>query len=289
MFKRLIIATDLSTESSAFINCLGGFKEYGAEKCLLLQFRNLGETLGVDRLYKEAVFAEYAKILQNQKEKLEKQGYAVETRILSGFSPKEINKIAVEENYSAILVGAQKLIFSGLANDLIHNSKKPILLLRLKEQVEEGSSSGTETTGCEIGDHVLFPTDFSENADVAFSYMVEMLADRAKKFTLLHVQDKSRISPYLDNRLEEFNATDRARLESMKKILQEKGNAEVEIVLEYGSPSVDILNFVKEHNVRLVVMGTRGRGNVNEFFLGSVSHNIARSSPSSVLLVPVKL
>ena len=294
MFKQLIITTDLSRDSNAFINCLGGLKLYGAEKCLLLQCLNIEGTIGINESYNSIAFSIFEKILQSQKESLEKQGYSVEIRVLSETARNEINMIAVEEDYSAIVVDANKrfssgeVVFSELADDLIHNAQKPILLIRSNEHTGEGSSYGTDVTGCEIGNHVLFPTDFSDNANFAFGCMVEMAADKAKKITLLHVQDKSRISPYLDNRLEEFNATDRARLESMKKILQEKGNAEVEIVLKYGSPSVEILNFVKEYNVQLVVMGSQGRGFVNEFFLGSVSHNIARHSRSSVLLVPAK-
>ncbi len=280
MFKRLIVATDLSNDSTTFINCLGGLKAYGTKECLLLQIRVPGEALGAVNPYKATEFVEYEKIFQSQKEILEKQGYKVETRILTGFLANEINRIAIEEDYSAIAAGAEKnclsvdAFFSALASELIYIAQKPILLIR--------------PDGCEVGNHVLFPTDFSENADVAFSYIVEMAAGKAKKITLFHVQDKSRISPHLEDRLEEFNKIDTDRLQSMKKILQEKGNAEVEIVLKYGSPSVEILNFVKEHNVQLVVMGSQGRGFVNEFFLGSVSHNIARHSRSSVLLVPAK-
>jgi len=60
----------------------------------------------------------------------------------------------------------------------------------------------------------------------------------------------------------------------------------VETILSYGSPSVEILNTVHERNTQLIVMGSQGRGFVKEFFLGSVSHNIARHSAASVLLIP---
>jgi nucleotide-binding universal stress UspA family protein len=109
-----------------------------------------------------------------------------------------------------------------------------------------------------------------------------------KKITLVHVQDEYRISPYLDDKIEEFNMIDTERLEGMKKVLLEKGCPEVQIELKYGSPSTQILKAVKESSVQMVIMGSQGRGFVNEFFLGSVSHNIARESPVSVLLIPVK-
>mgnify|MGYP001375911633 CR=1 FL=1 len=297
MFDRVIIATDLSKDSNAILSCIGALKIYGTNKCLLLQSRTAVEIFGMDNTYKAAVIAGYEESLKKQKKILEKQGYDVEVRILSGSSPNEINRIAVDENYSAIVVGAERhsspeeAYFSDLANDLIYIAKKPIFLIRLSrlmERLREGLSSYVEKTGCEIGNHVLFPTDFSENADVAFAYISGIIADRAKRVTLLHVQDKARISPYLENRIDEFNVIDETRLMNMKKIIQEKGDTEVEAIVKYGSPPVEILDFIRKNHVDLVVMGTQGRGLVREFFLGSVSHNIARSSPSSVLLIPTK-
>ena len=74
----------------------------------------------------------------------------------------------------------------------------------------------------------------------------------------------------------------------MKKVLMDNGCPDVETVLKYGSPSSEILKSVKELSAQMVVMGSQGRGFVNEFFLGSVSHNIARQSPVHVLLIPAK-
>lgn len=293
MFEKVVIAADSSKDSNILISSLSGLKSYGTKNCLLVQFRTVDEIVDIAKAYNEAVLTEYVKNLQKQKSILEKLGFNVETRILTGFSPNEINRIALEEDYSAIVVGAQKhsfaedeVVFSDLANDLIHNARKPVLLIRLDEEAIKGSMQHAENISCKVSNHILFPTDFSTNADLAFTYVTEMAADAAKKITLLHVQDKTRISPYLDSRIEEFNKIDTERLQSMKNILLQKGNASVEIVIKYGSPAVEILNIVKENDVELVVMGTQGRGYVKEFFLGSVSHNIARNSPSSVLLIP---
>ncbi|WP_372963006.1 universal stress protein [Mesotoga sp.] len=48
------------------------------------------------------------------------------------------------------------------------------------------------------------------------------------------------------------------------------------------------MRLVEDLEVNLVVMGSQGRGYVKEFFLGSVSQNIARLCPSSVLLIPTR-
>ena len=75
----------------------------------------------------------------------------------------------------------------------------------------------------------------------------------------MHVQDRDRLSPYLENRIEEFNEVDNTRLQNLKKILLAKGNIEVDTVIKYGSPAVEILNEVGKSDVDLVVMGSQGR------------------------------
>ena len=289
MFKNVIIASDLSKDSSALVKNFGTLKPYGIEKCLLLQFWDMLEILGINNFYRPTVLIDFEKNLKNQKEILEKQGYEVEARLLSGFSTNEVYKIAEEEGYSAVVVGTDKYIFSSMANELIHNAQKPVLIVKFDSESDEAMVGFKQDNSDKIADHILFPTDFSKNAEVAFDCLLEM-AEKGKvnKVTLVHVQDEYRLSPYLDDRIEEFNKIDTERLEKMQKTLKDKGAAKVDIALKYGFPSVKIMQLVKERDIQLVVMGSQGRGFVKEFFLGSVSHNIARQSPTSVLLIPAK-
>jgi nucleotide-binding universal stress UspA family protein len=104
--------------------------------------------------------------------------------------------------------------------------------------------------------------------------------------TLVHVQDQSKIEPYLSSRLLEFNKIDKERLEKIKNDLLTLGDIEVDVQIPFGVPTSEILKIINEQNISLVVMGTQGRGFVREVFVGSVSHNIARNAPTSVLLIP---
>jgi nucleotide-binding universal stress UspA family protein len=104
--------------------------------------------------------------------------------------------------------------------------------------------------------------------------------------TLVHVQDQTKIQPYLNDRLPEFNAIDTKRLLNLKNELMDINEIDVNIQLVLGSPTNEILRIINTEAVSLVIMGTRGRGLVEEIFMGSISHNIARQSPVSVLLIP---
>lgn len=287
MFKRAIVASDFSKESMALVSSSGGLKGLGAEEILLLHFWGTLDVLGVDSFYKPTIYEDFTRNLQQQKEILEKQGFKVETRVLEGLSASQVNEIAIDENYSIIGVGSDRHIFGSMANELVHNAQKPTYVFKSSNGKPDNKYDQQELSAG-FADHVLFATDFSKNSEVAFNYLIEMIPMIMKKITLVHVQDEYRISPYLDDKIEEFNIIDTGRLEGMKKLLLEKGCPEVQIVLKYGSPSAEILRSIKEHSVQKVIMGSQGRGFVNEFFLGSVSHNIARESPVSVLLIPVK-
>lgn len=232
-------------------------------------------------------------MLTDLKEIVEKQGFEVEIRPIVGNAKYEINKIANEEDFSIIVVGAEQEhmmkthLFGGLAYDVITFAQKPVLLVRLSDQYKQGEICDT-SVGCEFGNHILFPTDFSENADGAFYFLEKMVSDGVKKVTLLHVQDKSKIIPHLEHKLSEFNIIDMDRLENLKSKLQKYGDTEITTLVRLGSPAMEIINLVKELNVQLVVMGSQGRGFVEELFIGSVSNVVARRSDASVLLIPSK-
>lgn len=290
MFSRLIVATDLSPTSFAVVNCIGGLKNYGAKQCLLLLCLSIQETSSVALSYTTAFLNS---TLNQQKEILEEQGFQVETRVVPGFAKRHINHIASEEDYSLIVVGSRgrslvgDAILGGVASDVIHHARRPVLAIRV-EAKPEGGDQCVQAARCDLRGHVLFPTDFSSNADLAFTYVEKLVSDGARHVTLLHVQDKTRIDPHLTHRLEEFNEIDRGRLEKMKEALQAKGGADVATELRYGSPFVEISTFIRERDVNLVVMGSQGRGFVEELFLGSVSHNVTRHSEAAVLLIPGK-
>jgi nucleotide-binding universal stress UspA family protein len=59
-------------------------------------------------------------------------------------------------------------------------------------------------------------------------------------------------------------------------------------ILEEGRPASVILDVAQREKAELVVVGRRGRGEVTELLLGSVSHEVVLHSKRPVLLVPQK-
>lgn len=59
----------------------------------------------------------------------------------------------------------------------------------------------------------------------------------------------------------------------------------VKYVLQNGDPAHEVLNYAKQNQVDLIIMGSRGLGAIRELFLGSVSHNIVQQSNIPVMVV----
>jgi len=133
---------------------------------------------------------------------------------------------------------------------------------------------------------LLFATDFSDTADLAFTYVEKMVESGVKNVVLIHVQDKTRIEKYLKHKLDEFNTVDTERLEMLKDRLMKKGAKKADCILKYGIPVEEIINESRNRDYSLIVMGALGRSLVKDVFIGSVSWNVVRNAAQPVLLIP---
>lgn len=289
MYKRMIVATDVSAASDAVVGCLSTLKTFGTKECLLLQCMGFSQAASASLAYDTETMKE---MLGQQKKTLENQGFTVEARVVVGTPRHEVVRIAKEENYQLIVVGTQgrslagEKMLGGVAYGVINKSATPVLVVPIRKKDDDDQACEPMSL-CGFNEHVLFATDFSETADNAFTHIERMVASHGvEKIELLHVQDKVRIEKHLKHRLDEFNRIDADRLKYLKGILKTAGAEEVRTEVSYGIPAQEILARIKKDNVSMVVMGTQGRGFLGEVLLGSVSHAVTRHSQVPVLLIP---
>lgn len=70
-----------------------------------------------------------------------------------------------------------------------------------------------------------------------------------------------------------------------KAVSQVPDDVSVTKRLVHGRPGDVILDQLREGRHDLVVMGSRGRGNVRSLLLGSVSHQVLNAAPAAALIV----
>lgn len=284
MFGKIIIASDLSEVTSHVIDCIQELKNLGTKEVILFH------ALGIKHLdtlkYELSRYAE-PKLLE-QKRLLEKLGFTVHVIVGTGGIVWELNNTVEKEKASLIVIGthgrgmAFDTLLGGEAHKIVHNAKFPLLIIRI--QLLEGEKCKANCLS--LSKKIFYATDFSDTAHRAFTYVERMVECGATRVSLLHVQDRTKIEKHLHHRLEEFNAIDMERLGMLKNTLLKKGAREVDILLKYGFPVMEILEASEVDDYSVIVMGSQGKGYVKEIFLGSVSNNVVRQASLPVLLIP---
>ncbi len=284
MFSKALIATDLSLASHHVVCSAASLDRLGLKEAVLL-FCFI-DVLSDETMLAYKVIESARPMFTGQKKALEEKGFSVTGEMVVCRSYQEINRQAERNDCSLVVVGSsgkKMSSFGGVVNAVLHNLTRPTLVLRVRFQEEEGEVVCKDCAFDPLK-HVLFPTDFSDNAERAFAYVQKIADSRAERVTLMHVQNQARIEKASREQLAEMNRI--GRLERLKTDLEGRGIGTVDIELPYGLPKREIVEYTRQNDVSLVVMGSQGRGFVKEFFLGSVSHSVARYAASSVLVIP---
>ena len=139
------------------------------------------------------------------------------------------------------------------------------------------------------GPHFLVPLDFSESANQALDYAIQLARALGARVTLLHViqslpftgVDMGATLPY--TLLQDLEAEVRRRMASALERVTAAG-LEGDIVVVHGVPWHDIIETAKTHQVALIIMGTQGRTGYERLLVGSVAETVVRLAPCPVLV-----
>ena len=138
---------------------------------------------------------------------------------------------------------------------------------------------------------ILFPTDFSDVSKKALDYILTLKNVGAEVVVIIHVIDQRSIR-VIDN-LAIMNSSELERemmssatesLEKVEKKLEDNGFA-VKSLLRIGHPVIEILDTEKDEDVSIIVIGSHGKSNLEEMFLGSVSEKVIRRCERPVFVI----
>jgi nucleotide-binding universal stress UspA family protein len=139
---------------------------------------------------------------------------------------------------------------------------------------------------------ILYPTDFSDVAKKALTYIKCLKDSGVREVVALHViDDRGFESLHRIVGEEKFETMKRYREEETRKHLEGIGKdlseagLTVKLRVETGIPIREILRVEKEEDVSLLVIGSHGVSNLQEIFLGSVSEKVIRKSKTPVFVI----
>jgi nucleotide-binding universal stress UspA family protein len=138
---------------------------------------------------------------------------------------------------------------------------------------------------------VLVPTDFSDSARHAFSYGVSFAREYKAELVLLHVVENLTVGYASDlfpvpmaEVFQEISGYAKTELAKLAAAAKQKGVACSELVAQ-GKPSAEIIRYAAENEVDMIVLGTHGKGMLDQALFGSTTERVVRRAPCPVLTV----
>jgi nucleotide-binding universal stress UspA family protein len=138
---------------------------------------------------------------------------------------------------------------------------------------------------------ILVPTDFSKNAENALHFAIALAKQQHATLILLHAyQMPVAVSPVPFNLLilekEEAKQDATNKLRTLSAQIDHAGGVLYEYLLEEGDAIDIISNTVKEKNIDLIVMGSKGASGIAGVIFGGVATSVIEKASCPVMAIP---
>ena len=138
---------------------------------------------------------------------------------------------------------------------------------------------------------VLVPTDFSDSARQALRYGMSFAKEYGAELTVLHVVENLTVGYASDlfpvpmaEVFQEISGYAKAELAKLGQEARARGLGVRELVIQ-GKPSAEIIRFAAENEIDVIVLGTHGKGMLDQALFGSTTERVVRRAPCPVLTV----
>jgi nucleotide-binding universal stress UspA family protein len=128
---------------------------------------------------------------------------------------------------------------------------------------------------------VLLPVDFSDSSKEACAAACDLALRFDAELHRLHVREPW---PPVEMVSTGSYPTERVELTLSMLDLPYSGPRPVHKVVRVGVPADEILEYINENGIDLVVIGSHGRSGLMHLLMGSVSEKVVRRAPCAVLI-----
>ncbi|NTV27518.1 MAG: universal stress protein, partial [Methanothrix sp.] len=223
------------------------------------------------------------KKLMEEKISLKVSGVNIKVRavsVLEGEVASAIQKVAEEEKVSLVAMGARgkSRIRSALLGSASRNALRfgDTHLLIMRYRILENSDLEKHCT--RVFAKVLFPTDFSQPAEAALSFLKNMSG--IGELMLLNVVSKGETDEEIDANL----ASAKQKIDEIAKELGKDG-MHVTTKAVVGHP-VEVIRYEAEkEDVSLIAMSSQGAVAIRKGRIGSTAYDVANSANRPVLIL----
>jgi nucleotide-binding universal stress UspA family protein len=135
-------------------------------------------------------------------------------------------------------------------------------------------------------DSILIPTDGSDGVEQALEHAIDLAKNHDATLHTLYVVELTALPAEFDPArvYDELEAEGRTAIGAVAD-RAEDADVPVEAYVASGPPHRAILDYVPDHDIDLIIMGTHGRTGLDRYLLGSVTEKVVRLSEVPVLTV----
>jgi nucleotide-binding universal stress UspA family protein len=286
--KQILAATDFSDQAGRAVERAALLaREHGATLHLVhvvpvISWKMFGRTLVEHPLITEKHLVDAARHRLDQLTVDVHQRHAIDVRcsIEIGRPHQRIAEYARNQGIDLTVLGphAESLmrdLFVGTtARNFLHKGRQPALIAQVVSDAPY--------------ERVLLAVDFSDVSKIALEAALRIAPEAA--IHALHVYDvlfegKMRYAGVAQNVIQQYR--DAAEQEAWRLMREFLDGSEDRIapVVQYGHPARVVLDEAQKLQADLIVMGKRGRSDLDELFLGSTTENIMLELDRDLLLV----
>ena len=279
MFEKVLIATDFSAHAKKVIECIGEMP--GLKEVLLL---NVISRDPLARVWDPVSdMKDVEKKLEEEAKAIRTPGIAVNVKVVSvleGEVASAINKVAMDEDVSLVAMGARGrgLIMSALLGSASRNvlrfGKTHLLIMRYKTLED----STMEKYCARVFAKVLFPTDLSQQSEVALSFLKSLKG--IGEIVLLNVVSKGETD-------EEIDANVALAKDKVAEISQSLKAAGIQVTSKVvvGQSTEVIKSEAEKEDVSLIAISSQGASAIKKGRIGSTAYDVANSASRPVLIL----
>jgi len=214
----------------------------------------------------------------------------IESRVIIelGEPIPKLLSIARREGADLIVAGKKKKallekIIGSDTHSIIIKSRIPVLVNKYMVEYEREGERATRVND-RIFENPFIALDWSAPSERAFELLLS-LRGILTCAGLIYVISEKDFNGVEEREFERLKAGEKEKLALYSDRLEEAGiRPRAHLLL--GRPADEILRAAREFGASMLFMGTTGKGRLEEFALGSVSHEISEGAEFPVLLVP---
>lgn len=137
-------------------------------------------------------------------------------------------------------------------------------------------------------ERILVPTDGSEGTRNAVAHAIDLATTYdAALHTLFVIETNVGVDTTTVDLMGMLEETGQHALDEVIQQADAAGIDEIEGTIGQGPPHRAIVDYVDEHDIDVIVMGTHGRSGLDRYLIGSVTEKVVRTAQVPVMTVPM--